>query len=733
MIPEAPMLHPRCHVIRDSPGVVVRRGRVSLRVSDAPRAERLISLVERLDGRSSEAVVGALGSRHWRESIQILEELNGAGMLMNGHSLTEPEALPSAAVDAPRGTRLAVIGEGALANRLETELRRAGSLAAGLPPLLRIVCPSGPNLVVLEGMNREARRHGWPWVPVFKLGSDLIAGPIIEPQRQGCFRCFELRWLGLAPAIRSEMAYFRWLREGGWEREPVMAHEVATLVSMTLTLVAGWLTGKDDCGRLLFLDVDSGGVTDSRLSPHPDCDVCGRVPEIRDASTVWAHWESASAGPSIEHCADRLLRLTDDRIGLVGRFKDIGCPLDGESGIVLIAKTAQFALPRVDRLQHERSNLCGGLQPTERLATLVSIAEGLERYCGVFPFERDVRASYDDVSAHAVSPAALPLFSEAQYAQHGFPFRRFDSGEPLSWMWGYSLTRDVPRLILRSAVTYGPTDDALVAECSSGVAAATSRVEAAFCGLLEMIERDAFMIVWLNRLSPPLADLDTLPAGFASSAVARIRANGYQPFVANLTTEFGVPVILAMAVRRDGGSHALVVGAGCAFDPAVALEKALREVLGTMYGQIADPDWRLASPMQPEDVKTIDDHHGAYSHPSWLPRAEFLWSSAQRQQFEELTPVLPPDRPAGERLATAVEALGRHGFEVIAVDLTTPDVATSGLHVVRAVVPGLQPIGFGPHAARLGGRRVFEAPCHMGCRATPLREHELNTDPHCFP
>src|SRR5262249_15706673 len=84
------------------------------------------------------------------------------------------------------------------------------------------------------------------------------------------------------------------------------------------------------------------------------------------------------------------------------------------------------------------------------------------------------------------------------------------------------------------------------------------------------------------------------------------------------------------------------------------------------------------------------------------------------------------------QLTAAVEHLRTQGFDVLAADLTTPDVEGT-VHVVRAIVPGLQPIGFGRDGLRLGGRRLYEAPARMGYRDGVVSEDALNPDPHCFP
>jgi ribosomal protein S12 methylthiotransferase accessory factor len=130
----------------------------------------------------------------------------------------------------------------------------------------------------------------------------------------------------------------------------------------------------------------------------------------------------------------------------------------------------------------------------------------------------------------------------------------------------------------------------------------------------------------------------------------------------------------------------------------------------------------------PQEVQTLDDRSRAYAHPDWLRYANFLWASSHRASWP---------RPGEYGISTIEPAsvfgqLEEHGHRVIGVDITAPDVAGHGLFVVRAVVPDLQPLALGG-GARLGGRRLYEAPVGMGYRGVSPHEEELYTFPHCFP
>ena len=293
------------------------------------------------------------------------------------------------------------------------------------------------------------------------------------------------------------------------------------------------------------------------------------------------------------------------------------------------------------------------------------------------------------------------------------------------WTWGYNLTRKKNVLVPTIAAWYG-RDGQLLTETSSGVAAHSSRGHALLNGALEIVERDAFMIHWLHRLSPPLADLDQFQGTPAWAWIRHVEQSGYAVRLADLTTDLEIPAYLAIGFREDRRGPALLVGAGASLDPAVAAGRALKELCAASLNDMSL--WTLKPALAPENVRRLEDHSLAYEHPDWLPHAAFLWASSRRAPLRRVE--LPGD-PL-EQLMELVAALKKHGHELIGVDITGADVAKYGLRVVRAIIPGLQPLGFAQRI-RLGGKRLYEAPVRMEYHQAPACEEDLNRMPHCFP
>jgi len=64
--------------------------------------------------------------------------------------------------------------------------------------------------------------------------------------------------------------------------------------------------------------------------------------------------------------------------------------------------------------------------------------------------------------------------------------------------------------------------------------------------------------------------------------------------------------------------------------------------------------------------------------------------------------------------------------------LTTEDIGSLGLEVVRAVVPGYHPLVVGHRIRALGGRRLWEVPQRLGFRGI-TKESGDYPFPHPYP
>jgi ribosomal protein S12 methylthiotransferase accessory factor len=376
----------------------------------------------------------------------------------------------------------------------------------------------------------------------------------------------------------------------------------------------------------------------------------------------------------------------------------------------------------------------GGAGSTLVEAASSAVGEALERYSATYvPNERLIVATASELGDEAVAPERFALFSERQYASAGFPFERFTRDTRVSWVRGWSVADDRPAWLPAELVFLGDVvhDGRRIGHAtSSGAACAATVDEALVPGASELLERDAFMIVWANRLSLPLLDI-----GRDEELLALDRrlfaATGLQHAAVDLSAFHDLPIVLGVVHAPVGCSGALGVGAGTAASLVRAWWKALVEAFGARAAGAKLALVRTERPSWPDGIVTFEEHIVYHADHTRSSAAAFLDESRDR-----VDPASVP-RLEGDTPTARVAALGRRveaaGSSLYAVDVTSPDVRELGLVVVKAVAPELVPLDVAHAARHLGSRRLYDAPVQLGLRDEPLDETTLNTVPHPFP
>ncbi len=373
-------------------------------------------------------------------------------------------------------------------------------------------------------------------------------------------------------------------------------------------------------------------------------------------------------------------------------------------------------------------------------AIMKAVGESIERYCpSHFSYEDFILASYNELDGEAVHPADFALFSEKQYSEPDFPFSRLTASTPLRWTSAYSISRDRPVLVPASFVyipyfcdtAYEPLAHNPI---STGLACGSNLAPAMYKAILEVIERDAFMIMWQNQLSCLEIDLATVDDPFIQSllnelAILPVTCQAYL-----IPSDTEVPVILVLLRNTAGHLPHTVIGMSADLNPYRALMLAVEEVcLGWLgIGRYALDEKEYKPEKDYSDINTIILHALVHAvDPDLGKSLEFFNPSGKQIAIGEIKNVY--DENMVTNVQNLVNKLNEKDLDVIVKDLTTTDVDEAGFKVIRAVVPGMQPLDIN-HARRyLGGKRLYEVPCQMGLRKQPLTEEEVNPYPHMFP
>ena len=365
-------------------------------------------------------------------------------------------------------------------------------------------------------------------------------------------------------------------------------------------------------------------------------------------------------------------------------------------------------------------------------ATAKAIGESVER-SSVLRWEPSVvMAPAQALDVHA-DLQALDLFHADQRAEPGFPFKRIDEHSQLGWVPAYSLTRRqagfVPAALAHLYYEPRTEGDAFDTCPVSGYACGNSLEEALLSALYEVVERDAFMIAWYQRLAVPSLDLASMKSAEARDALKRFTPAPVRLYCSDLSTDVGIPAVMVMMTSNAPGWPAAAVATAASWSLERAVVRALGELSSAHWLHRANPRRHLAM----HEVLAPQDHGLFYAQHSALPHLDrFLHPRSCRRAATEATSA-DDEENVLVLLNAAVLRLAERGLEAWALELTADDVAAEGLRVVKVIVPGMQPLDFGGSYRHLGGQRLYTAPVAMGHHTAARSPAGLNPAPHPFP
>jgi ribosomal protein S12 methylthiotransferase accessory factor len=608
---------------------------------------------------------------------------------------------------------------------------------------LLICAPDTYRPSIFNLVNKACLENGIPWIPIYFLEEECFVGPLTVSKEGSCYNCFQTRLLNNSEHLEEDKLFNDYLQENGQRIKYTIPRFYSDVISKLAVIeIINFLSKTKtpstvDNVYIQNFETLSGRV--HRIRKVPNCPVCsggsrGKLSISTFVNKERERWVESLHGKrvgdgDIRSLIKELETLEDEKTGIIKRsLQSSGSKylnLFGTHGWLVICSSPNRLLRPHDFV------FSGGSGETYEDAKCSALVEAIERYCCEGrDAENLIRATYKGVRKHAINPREVVLFSENQYQQENLPWKRFSENAPISWTSGFNLITEEPVLIPADFVYTGASRDRLCAETSNGAAAHISRVEATLAGIFEIIERDGLMIMWFNRLPMPKISIDSLPFELLR-IVRKVNDFGFGVIIQNVTTDIGVPAFCVFIVNRHNKKPALFSGAGCHLNPEIALTKGIRESLRSFAYYLANPkEIEEAKILGFDHLRRPEDHGNLYFAPEMFKYLDFFIESERYQNYDDIKDLWTKDS-IGD-MVYCLSIFKKKKMDVIAVDCTTSDVSNTGVYVVKVIIPGMQPIGFGMVNQRYGGRRLYDVPKELGYTKLTTREEDLNTIPHFF-
>ena len=373
-----------------------------------------------------------------------------------------------------------------------------------------------------------------------------------------------------------------------------------------------------------------------------------------------------------------------------------------------------------------------------------TIGETLERYfLSIYERAAMQYGSFASLSSRGRSVLDITrLNTFLPFQKKAFPEFVSNVDTPFYWVMGEQYPRGKRALLPAQLVFWNYRHDAspegkkeavLARPTTSACAGHFSKEEAVLAGLLEHIQRDGFLIFWLNHISPPLLNVPLLNDPDVTGLVEYAKRYRLEMKFVNTTSDIRVPSVTCVVTDAASPEGPVIsLGSATGFDVKdLFLHSALEALAVNNYAD-AHPTYIFPETYTP----FLDERIGreqrltAWKGPRMAERFAFF-VSGKLQDPRELFALSEGRQSPSEQLKHVeheFERLGE-GYEIFVYEVRDAVLDALGYHVVRTLVPQLMALHLNEYAATLDSKRVREVPEKLGYKPSS----QMNPWPHPFP
>ncbi len=376
-----------------------------------------------------------------------------------------------------------------------------------------------------------------------------------------------------------------------------------------------------------------------------------------------------------------------------------------------------------------------------------SIGEFLERFTLTIYQEKDfLRASLNDLRKTNKSHLDINYIAgfSAEQKSKNSSFQ-FNKNTDFFWQKGKSLFTNKDVLIPVQLIFWNYNfvhqawqEPFLRESNSNGAGGHYTLTKAILAGLYELIQRDGFLIYWLNRQAPPRINLETINYQPLGNLLGECQRLGLKVHFLNTATEIGVPSCICAVLDDSGVGPKLSIGADCGLDWPKTLLRALLEGLSVHH-------WA-------RDLKKERGKDNLYLNENYKPFQDYsinhiarvnIWANlkmfkhfqfflkGKTESLRDLEKRIPQFSSSEQELDYLIEKFKSLGddYEIFYYQAKHQALKDLGYVSVKVVVPVLINMYLNEPHAPLGAKRLKEVPQKLGFKPAD----QWNPWPHPFP
>jgi ribosomal protein S12 methylthiotransferase accessory factor len=373
-----------------------------------------------------------------------------------------------------------------------------------------------------------------------------------------------------------------------------------------------------------------------------------------------------------------------------------------------------------------------------------ALGEFLERYTLLVYKERKILQS--SVKKLAKSKKcflhldSISVFSDSQ--KKWFPEFDYDDESRFGWLKSKSIFSGKEILIPAQAVfwNYNFTknnyrEPILLEPNTNGAGGYYTLTKAILGGLYELIQRDGFLIYWLNKLSPLQIDKNSIWDEEIRNFLNEAEDCGLEVIFLSTVTDLEIPSCICLVIDNSGISPKINIGGGCGLNWNEVLKRSFFEA--SMLCNLRRNNKKglslLDGPYHPFKDPSIghEERSSLWGDEKMFDKIKFF-ISGEKVNLESLMKYQKSFSNSKLELAYLVKKFKlfkSKDYEIFYYQAKNKILDELGYSVVKVTVPALVPLYLNEKLASLGKKRLKEVPAKIGYEATD----EFNPWPHPFP
>lgn len=369
---------------------------------------------------------------------------------------------------------------------------------------------------------------------------------------------------------------------------------------------------------------------------------------------------------------------------------------------------------------------------SKETAFLKCCGELIERYCNHPFFKNSVKhiGSFSNISQKALNPCKVAAFSDWRRKEN--PSLKLDKDSVFRWSEGRSLL-DGEKVLIPSQLIYLSyprlkEEPIVYLPISTGAAGGGCLSAAIVRGIYEIVERDSYIIHYLNKIPSPRVDLKSINNSKIQKLLKLAKRYKLEVISLDITTDLEIPAYASVVIDRTGIGKAVSVGLRANLNRISAIIRSIEEALHTRSWMRREYEKRKGKidRLNLSETSSLVDRGLLWYPKAAIKKLDFWLKHPRQVKIQETQRKLT----SGKQLERANQLLNKHSCEAYFVDLMIPQLQKFGYFVVKVIMPQLQPVYLNEKYRCFGGKRLYEVPPKLGFKVK--KESQLNQYPHPF-